>query len=817
MTLSRKAVYLSHVVISSAIALATGASAQDPDLRLEEMIVTSQKRVETLQDVPVSVSAITGEKLEDAGIETIEDLTAFMPNIHFTETGLSTQVRVRGIGSDNSQGFEQSVGMYVDGIYYGRPQLFRVPMMDMERAELLRGPQSILFGKNSVAGALNLSTARPTDEFEGKFALTREFELDQVEANTVISGPLAHNLNARLALRAYHEDGYVFNTYTGEYEAGNDEFAGRVSVDWTINDTWRAFAKYENSTFDVDGRAIESTRDEVLAGSTTGLTYSQVLNALSQPGFDGDFNFERAADADEFSNNTVDSAVIEVEHDLNDHTLTMVSGWLAYKYDELCDCDFTAAEILNLTLLEDFDQFSQEIRITSPIGEFVEWIGGVYYQRYDQSFSDRLDIDANSLLPRLGAIDPLLPAIAGSAVNRKFNQSSDAWSLFGQLTFNLSDHWHLTIGARYTEEEKEADKRIDITQNGSDIIIEDPVVAATYLEVFGIESNQATIEADRTTTPANWQPLVYSGHDVSGTRDESAFLPLVNLEYDINDDYKLYLTYTQGFKAGGFDPRSNSVGFFATSEPGPAESASESQRFFEFENEDADAFELGFKSRLADGRGELNVALYGTEYENLQISQFDGTVGFNVGNAKKTEVWGLEIDGRWLIMEDLIASYALSYLDFEYTDFENGNCYAGQTPDGADLSGDGQPDTCSYTGKRGVYTPEWTYNLSLEHFLPLGADLSLVSVLDWQFVDEQQVHVNLDPNGMIDSYNMLGLRLALQHESWSFALIGKNLLDEKVISYTADAPLSAGVFGTSTHYSFVRKPRTLALEARFHF
>ena len=138
--------------------------------RLEELIVTSQKRVESLQDVPISVATLDGSKLAEASIENLEDLTAYLPNIHFTESGFSTQVRVRGIGSDNSQGFEQSVGMYIDGIYYGRAQLFRTPMMDMERAELLRGPQSTLFGKNSVSGALNLSTAKPTDELEAKLS-----------------------------------------------------------------------------------------------------------------------------------------------------------------------------------------------------------------------------------------------------------------------------------------------------------------------------------------------------------------------------------------------------------------------------------------------------------------------------------------------------------------------------------------------------------------------------------------------------------------------------------------------------------------------
>ena len=170
---------LCPLALSIAFFTSQPAAAQEIEIeeesfpRLEEIVVTARKRAESLQDVPMSITAVSGEKLEKAGIENIEDLTSALTNIHFTQTGFSTQVRVRGIGSDNSQGFEQSVGMYVDGIYYGRAQLFRAPFMDLERAELLRGPQGTLLGKNSIAGALNLTSAKPTDDFTGHLSVSR--------------------------------------------------------------------------------------------------------------------------------------------------------------------------------------------------------------------------------------------------------------------------------------------------------------------------------------------------------------------------------------------------------------------------------------------------------------------------------------------------------------------------------------------------------------------------------------------------------------------------------------------------------------------
>lgn len=785
------------------------ANAQSPDGRLEEIIVTSQKRAQSLQDVPISVAAVTGDKLADAGIENLDDLTSYLPNIHFTESGISTQVRIRGIGSDNSQGFEQSVGMYIDGIYYGRAQLFRTPMMDMERVELLRGPQSILFGKNSIAGALNLATAKPTDEFEGKVSVSHEFEHNQDEVNAVISGPLTENLRARVAVRTYEEDGYFFNTFKEVDEADTEEQAARITLDWTPTDTLAFTLKAEKNEFETKGRPIEVISD--VPQTAGGATFAQTLGLLSAPVFDSNLNYQRQADANEFSDNEITNITLTTSYEFNDHTLTFVTGKLSFDYTELCDCDFTSAEILNLELFEDYDQFSQEIRITSPLGETFEWIGGLFYQDYDQTFRDNSFTSGDNLLTRVG-----LSAIANTSADRRFEQSSEAWAVFGQVTWNISDSLRATFGARYTQEDKEASKVLNILDiNGQPV--NDPVIGFTYLSAFVLESEAATVDF---TPGANFgQPLQNSGHNISAERDESAFTPLVIVEYDFTPDTLLYASFTTGFKAGGFDPRSNSVGDFASSSPaGPEQNPT---RNFEFEEETAVAAEIGIKTSLADGRGELNVSLYRTDYEDLQISQFDGGAGFNVGNAGETRVQGIEVDGRWLLTDGLTGRYGISFLDFEYTDFPNGNCNLTQINDAsvgtADLDGDGDFELCNYTGRRGVYTPEYTVNLGLDYFTPITDSIDFVSFIDVQQVDGHNVHVNLDPIGEIDSYTLLSLRVGLEGEKWSVGVLGKNLLDEEVLSYAADLPLSASNFNTSSQYAIVRRPATVALEATLKF
>ena len=180
-------------------------------LVLEEVLVTAQLREQSVQDVPVSVSAVSGEKLLSAGINKIEDLQAYIPNLTMTETGIGTSLYIRGIGSGVNQGFEQSVGMYVDGIYYGRAQLARAPFLDLARVEVLRGPQNILYGKNSVAGAISIVTQRPTQEFEGSVRALYEPEFDERVLDLTLSGPISDVLAYRFTGRVREYGGFIEN------------------------------------------------------------------------------------------------------------------------------------------------------------------------------------------------------------------------------------------------------------------------------------------------------------------------------------------------------------------------------------------------------------------------------------------------------------------------------------------------------------------------------------------------------------------------------------------------------------------------------
>jgi len=783
----------------ASISLMHTVTAAESRPALEEITVTAQKREENLSDVPISVSVVDSARLQAGNINKIADIAEFVPNLSMTETGISTQLYIRGIGSGNNQAFEQSVGQFVDGVYYSRQQLIRAPFMDLDRVEVLRGPQGTLFGKNSIAGALNMTTARPGNERELSVNALYEFESSQQEYTLVASGPLTDTFRARVAYRGYQEDGYVRNTLKNTDEPQRDEDALRVTFGWDLTPDLTATLKLEDGSYDTQGRQIEIVMDmpnRFPAGATpiAGLTLGQILPALGQPALDGVLDFNRQANELEFSNSNYDNATLTLEYDMNGYNLTSVTANVSYDFRERCDCDYTGANIFFVKVGEDYEQFSQELRLSSPQDQPLSWLVGGYLQNSEFDSSESFSLPADSLLRTLALTSPdprqkALVALLGTELLRINRQESDAWATFFQGTWNINDSLRLIAGGRYTEEDKSAYRDLNVYAIGSTNPPPSPQAPLVYFGAFNIYSQQT---AGVPVAPG----VVLPGHLLRGDRNESQFTPVATLQWDMNDQSMLYASYTKGFKGGGFDARANNP--FS----------------FEFEEEQAKSFELGAKNRLLNGALELNAALYFTTYEDLQVSQYDGTLGFNVGNAKETEVSGLELDGRWAATDNLTVSYAYSWLDFEFTDFQNGNCHNRQVPDGPVLNGVG---LCNYTGKSGQYTPKNSLSLGFDHSIPVFGNLELNSSLMMNYRSEQNVHENLDPLLVIDAVTRFNMRVALQADRWQVAFVGKNLTDEKVLTYAANVPLTASTFGTNTFYGMVDRGRQLALEAGFRF
>lgn len=667
-------------VAVSAIALTTNAAT------LEEIVVTAQQRAESLQDVPVSVAAVTAKKISDSGIVDLQGLSELVPNFSINETGISTTVTIRGISSGINSGFEQSVGMYNDGIFYGRDQLARVPMIDMERVEVLRGPQGILFGKNSIAGAVSQISAKPTDEFEGSVTALYEPDHGETDLRMVLSGPLTDNLSGRLAVMTRELDGYVKNTELGVDEQNEDEQVVRATLRWDVNDSVTATLKSSQSTFDVLGRNMEVYQS---FGHLEAL--NSVYNSPTAPwSVDTELNYI-ADNNGHFSNNEVNNSTLTVDWDLEGLTLTSVTGYVDYEFTESCDCDFTGAPVFDAGRQEEYQQLSQEFRVTSDLGSNFDYIAGLFFQDTDLTYADQIQLPdptvVNTALGLLGA-GALQPFAPGSSTDRTFNQEGEVIALFAQSTWSVSEALRLTVGGRYTEEKKDANRQQRHKANAAfggqymPAVTADPVSGA-YNVLYGIFAIEAYDQ-------------------INGKLDDSSFSPVVTMEWDANPDTMVYATWTKGYKSGGFDARSN--GHPDASVNNGLKSGAAITGSWEFANEEATSVELGSKMSLADGAAELSVAWYMTDYTDLQVSQFDGTLGFNVTNAGEAKVQGIEADGRWALTDNITLTGSVAYLDFNYEKFPNSQCYFQQE----DTDGD---KLCDAGGKRKEFTPELQANL----------------------------------------------------------------------------------------------------------
>jgi len=756
---------------------------------LEEVIVTAQKRAESLMDVPLSVSAVSGDKMMEAGIRNLGDLTAYVPNFQKSETSIGNFLSIRGISSGINQGFEQSVVQYMDDVALGRSPLARAPFMDLARVEVLRGPQNVLFGKNSIGGALSLVSQKPTDEFEGSVMAEYEPEYGTVETNLVLSGGITDGLRGRLAVRYLEEDGYFENNLTGDDDMGREETTIRGTLAWDVTDTLEAVLKLERSEFDFEGRTDELTFSYPNIDPTSpfyGMSYAEaggLLGAYAGQDIgsdDGKQNYKRNTNYHEFSNTETNNITLAVNWDAEDFTLTSVTAYLDYDLDESIDSDGSGFDVWVNNGTEEYNQFSQEFRLASPGGESFDWIAGVYYQNWDLDYSVRTPLPETGLFSAAAVLAPALGILADMTSSREFSGDSDLYAAFAQGTWSLTDLLRLTVGARYTYEDKNGYREMNSVRTSTGEL--DIPQAATARAVFGIDY------ANLGDATGGAFPI----HRSKDSRSEDFITPTAILEWDVSDGTMLYGSVSSGAKAGGFDARGDT----AVAEE------------FEFEDESVLAWEIGSKSRLADGRLEINTALFYSEYEDLQVSQFNGFVGFLVGNAAEATSQGIEVDGRWLITEGLTMTFAGAYLDFQFDEY-SGTCNAGmRLPTDA---------VCDYKGKPNVFSPEWTANASLEYVTGLTDNIDFRGNLDLLYTDEQYIDVTLNDDIIQDSVTRVNARLALETESWTLALIGKNLTDEDISSFATDTPLAGALFGTPSYTTYMERPRTIAIQAMYRF
>ena len=752
------------ILATTALITPAAAWAQDNTVDeqsgLAEIVVTAQKRAEGLSDVPISISAVTGETIEAYGQANLESVSSSIPNLKITQTAIANRIAIRGIASGDNKGFEQSVAMFVDGVYYGRDQLSRMPLVDLERIEVLRGPQPTLFGKNAIAGAVNVVSRRPSDEFEGSVSASYEFEHKEKRITGVLSGPVSDNIGARVVGYYRDMDGYFFNTRQNRNEPNVREAFVRGIVDFKGDGPFSADVKVEYADFKTKGQPRE-------AFGPVGI-YSLVF---AGPLFVETNEDYVRADGGYQSRNKVFNAVLNANLELGDHNLTSVTGYLDYNVKETIDVDFVNPVLLDGTRQsEDYRQFSQELRIASPGDQPFNYIAGVYYQNTKLGVTDHVQFN-----PFFFATP--FRALGDTSNDRVYSQKSDLISVFAQGEISLTDSLRVTLGARFNHESKTGSRALAVNRG--------PLSLAAMPAISG----PAVI--------GTFRALNIEAHNISGKLNESSFNPMANIQYDITDDLLFYASFARGSKAGGFDIRGNSL---------PTSTTVATPGAFLFGDEQADNFEAGLKYKARNLA--INISAYRTKYRDLQTNVFDGVLSFNVRNASGATTQGVEADMRWAVDDHFTLSGAIAYLDFEFTNFPLGQCFFRQVPNNGTF--------CSYSGQRNALTPKWSGNLNGDFSHEIGGNMKLGINLNADFSSSYIAAANLDPRTRQGGYVKMGARLSLGHvdKNWTIALVGRNLTNERIMQTAGALPLATTFTGGNgiAYNAIYDRPRNIALQ-----
>ncbi|MEM9397489.1 MAG: TonB-dependent receptor [Pseudomonadota bacterium] len=819
-------------LLATAVASALLTTVELAQAQLEEVVVTATRRAESLQDVSISMLSKSGESIQDMGIGRSSEFALDIPAVTISQSPIGNFIFIRGIGTAGvNQGIELSVAMFHDGVYMGRHQLARAPFLDLDRVEVLRGPQSIFFGKNTIGGAIHVITAKPTDELEGSVsALYGEF--GEQELTGVISGPITDTLSGRLAVRGYQIDGYLDNVITGEDGPEREDTTFRGQLSWEATSNLTVTGKWESSEFEQTQQFTQLFVDDPTG---TGIAFGGLNQALVAVGSGGSgieqYDDERAVDNDggavlglvvpeyaglpgfpdkpEFSNNEMDLGTVTVDWALGDYTVTAITGYAQYSYRDICDCDFAAIPLIQVDATEDYDQFSQEIRIASPGGEKFDWIAGFYYQESELDYRSIEGFGTSLASPLLGAPAALTPNLTR---DYSMTQDQDMWAVFGSGTFSFTDTSRLIVGLRYWDESKTASHVLNKNFTGGW-----DYSAGLGLAPGSVTYGDTAAEYDRFLADFAGTPFVdisegiFGGllgtfeHDIQNRkRDESDVNWIVTLEQDIGMDTMVFGTVSTGTKGGGFDGR-----FLQTND----------SPFFEYEEETAINYELGVKATLLGGSMTLNATAFLSTVEDYQVSIFDGATAFFVQNAAEVESKGIEMDMQWSPLDGLVVSLAGTYLDAAYTDFPNAPCWtvSGTEPvDRGNCVGRGTADAFrDASGDTNLFSPEWAFNFNIDYRMPLGSSLEARGSFNLNYSDDFFAASDLDPiYALQEAYTMYDLRLSLgrQDGTWDVALVGKNLSDELISGNTNDQPLVPGNGFASTE-----RRRSFALQASYRF
>jgi iron complex outermembrane receptor protein len=713
---------------------------------LEEVTVTATRREERLLDVASSATVFSADDLDSLRVLEPRDLAEQTPGLltKYGPNGLATVgFYMRGVGINDFTGtVDPSVGVYVDEVFQPTPDMLNFAVYDIERVEVLRGPQGTLYGRNSTGGAINFITARPTRDFEG-FVKAGYGSYETATVSGALSGPLTDSLLGRFSfsgINSSSSSGYSKNLFTGNELGKNESIALRGQLEWLPSDdlSIRLMYNYGDSNSEqgllqhvgaIDAANPPNICPAIIAGR---VAEGQCVDFLGYFDADGDF-YDGSANVDPKLDLRSDEFTLAINWDLGAMTLTAISGYADFSKRQSQDIDASPNVVADNYTWNDVENFSQEVRLTSDDSFRFPWIIGANYAKTDIDWFQTIDLS-----------DLAIPTSNGA------EQSTEAWALFGQLTIPITDRFEFVGGLRYTDESRD--------WTGATFVGTFPNLAAAYAS-GAPRLSQLPLPSG---APGQGGPL-----DFPTTVEKDKVDYQAVLKFRPNDDSMYYVSVSEAFRSGGY---SSAVLF--------------SQEALEpYGPETLTAYEAGLKLSLADGRVRFNAAAFFYDYEDFQATFVRATeASARLQNAGDVEITGMEASLDWLPTDRLTLRAGLSLLDSEIVDTD-----VVLTPL------DGGPDA-TIEGNEIANAPAYSFNGLIRYDMPLGSNYVLGLQTDFNYTDEHYLEPNNRDYLKEDGYFIANARVSLMSQSapWQVSAWVKNLGDEEYRTAAQDLALSLG-------------------------
>ena len=780
-------------LLSASVALAVlsgfgSTAALAEDFTLEEIIVTAQKREQSLQEVPVAVTAISAEELKASGVDDIADLNtanpSFVINVQQNKV-TNSPARIRGIGTTGTNpAFEGAVGMYVDGVYRSRPGMVMSTFNDIGQLQILRGPQGTLFGKNTSAGALILDSSMPTSEFEAGVDVSLG-NYDAQKYTVHVNGGLSDSVSGRVSVLHNVRDGYYDNAFTGKNTTNIDTQSFKGQLLWE-GDTAsvRVIADYtqadELCCYNFSGRLdpegdFSNPLDQLYSTFTSGASwYTETGDVFARN------NSNQTDSTDESEDWGVS---LDVNIDITDNMeLRSITSYREYTNEQADgDWDFSPVDFgADYRQLYEFETLTQEFNLTgsAEIGDVgVEYVLGAFYSNedlhgefqigvgeflgenwqvaYGAQLAAATDPGAIAFFSTLVGSDPDQLARPGFLTgDDTFEHNDEVMAFYGHFTFSITETFNLIAGIRYSEEEKELDR----TNNRGGPLAMLTHMAANQLGTLALGAS-------------------YSGPDLQTSIDEEELTYTFGGQWFVNDVTQVYANYSRGYKAGGISLNRDAGGnlvsvtnlflpVFPTTDAevltGPAADPT-------YDPEFVDSYELGMKTEYQGGRGRLNLAIFFSEFEDIQANTFTGT-SFLTYNADTATTRGVEIENTYALTENLTSTVSVTWLE-EASFGDEPNEFQPLLP-GRDIE----------------LAPELAAFVGLRYDEQVSDDVNLYGNLNISYTGEHNLSNDVD---MTDSYTTIGaaIGLRLMDEHLDVQLNCSNCLDKEYLTNAFTAPL----------------------------